>query len=77
MSTCYLNTDNNKVLSQKQVRKEMYEKLLSDPQFEGLAAKIFSTTVTPKDRAVETISKIKAAAKVKGIDYEGVSHFLE
>ena len=77
MSTCYLNTENNKVLSQKQVRKEMYDKLLSDSQFEGLAAKIFSTTITPKDIVIETISKIKEVAKTKGIDYEGVSHFLE
>jgi hypothetical protein len=47
-----------------------------DPNYEGLASRLFSTDETKQDKMVEAILKIRAAAKKKGRDYEGVSHFL-
>lgn len=76
MSVCYEFIENGKVMSQKQLVEEVRKKLMLDPNYEGLASRLFSTDETKQDKMVEAILKIRAAAKKKGRDYEGVSHFL-
>jgi hypothetical protein len=43
MSVCYKFVENGKVMSQKQLVDEVRKKLMSDPQYEGLASRLFST----------------------------------
>jgi len=50
---------------------------VSDPIFEGLAARLLSADVSKQTETINTIEQIRSAAKSKGRSYEGVSHFLE
>lgn len=77
MSTCYIFNENGIKMSQQQLVESIKNKLVADPTFEGLAARLLSADVSKQTETINTIEQIRSAAKSKGRSYEGVSHFLE
>lgn len=77
MSICYKNNETGVIRTQKQLVEWAAQELAANPTQYKRLARLLSADTTKQTEVVQKIEELTSVAKTLGIEYEGVSHFLE